>query len=508
MVRSAAGVWVADQTWTAEDTWLLVVVGVSIAVVVLLISWAKIHPFLALTVSALTVSLLAGESAQKAIVSFTTGLGRITGSVGVLIILGAVLGRMLADSGGIEQVVGTLTRVVRPERLPWALTLVAALIGLPMFFEVGFVMLMPLVLQLARQTNYPVLRAGMPVVAGLATVHALVPPHPGPLIAIQAVHAPVGLTMLYGLLVAVPCAIVAGPLFTAYIWPRVPAHVPDSATAAFTTGPHGHGAAGHGTGSGTGTGTGSGSGSGTGTGTGTGSGSGSGADDAAGAVPRRLPSLAVTVGTILLPIVLMTLKAVYDSMPKSQGTLYAVVEFLGTPMIALLVTVFVSLFTFGYSLGFGRHHVQESLARSFAPVAGVIVIVGAGGGYSQALQDTGVDRAVTLAAGHLHISLLLLAWLIAALMRTIVGSGTIATITAAGIVGPLSHGLAPAEASLLALALGSGAAFAGHVNDAAFWMAKEYFGTSIGGTLRTWTVSHTLLSLTSLGCLLLLDTVV
>ncbi|MET8584733.1 SLC13 family permease [Streptomyces collinus] len=489
MVRSAAGLLAADQTWTAEDTWLLVVVGVSIAVVVLLISWARIHPFLALTVSALTVSLLAGEPAQKAIVSFTTGLGRITGSVGVLIILGAVLGRMLADSGGIEEIVGTLTRVVRPDRLPWALTLVAALIGLPMFFEVGFVMLMPLVLQLARQTNYPVLRAGMPVVAGLATVHALVPPHPGPLIAIAAVHAPVGLTMLYGLLVAVPCAIVAGPLFTAYIWPRVPAHVPDSATAAFTTGPHGDGAAGHGHGHGSGSGP-------------------SGADDTGGAATRRLPSLAVTVGTILLPIVLMTLKAVYDSIPKSRGTLYTAVEFLGTPMIALLVTVFVSLFTFGYSLGFSRRHVQASLARSFAPVAGVIVIVGAGGGYSQALQDTGVDRAVTLAAAHLHISLLLLAWLIAALMRTIVGSGTIATITAAGIVGPLSHGLAPAQASLLALALGSGAAFAGHVNDAAFWMAKEYFGTSIGGTLRTWTVSHTLLSLTSLGCLLLLDLVV
>lgn len=496
MVRAAAGLSAADPTWTAEDTWLLVVVGVSIAVVVLLISWARIHPFLALTVSALTVSLLAGESAQKAIVSFTTGLGRITGSVGVLIILGAVLGRILADSGGIEQVVGTLTRVVRPERLPWALTLVAALIGLPMFFEVGFVMLMPLVLQLARQTNYPVLRAGMPVVAGLATVHALVPPHPGPLIAIQAVHAPVGLTMLYGLLVAVPCAVVAGPLFTAYIWPRVPAHVPDSATAAFTTGPHGDGAAAHGSGHGRGHRHDS------------GSGSGSGADDAGAAAARRLPSLAVTVGTILLPIVLMTLKAVYDSMPKSRGTLYTVVEFLGTPMIALLVTVFVSLFTFGYSLGFSRRHVQASLAGSFAPVAGVIVIVGAGGGYSQALQDTGVDRAVTLAAGHLHISLLLLAWLIAALMRTIVGSGTIATITAAGIVGPLSHGLPPAEASLLALALGSGAAFAGHVNDAAFWMAKEYFGTTIGGTLRTWTVSHTLLSLTSLGCLLLLDIVV
>ncbi|WP_251096346.1 gluconate:H+ symporter [Streptomyces sp. Caat 7-52] len=481
MVTSATGLLAADQAWTSENTWLLVVVGVSIAIVVLLISWLKIHAFLALTVSSLTVSLLAGQPAQKAVLSFMTGLGRITGSVGVLIMLGAILGRMLADSGGIEQIVNRLTRMVRPDRLPWAVTLVAALVGLPMFFEVGFVMLMPLVLQLAKQIHYPVLRVGMPVVAGLATVHALVPPHPGPLIAIQAVHASIGLTMVYGLLVAVPCAIVVGPLFTAYIWPRVPAHVPDSATAAFTTDVHHRDHV---------------------------AGTDSGPGDVEGAASHRMPGLPVTLGTILLPIVLMTLKAVFDSIRMPHGTLYAVVEFLGTPMIALLVTVFVALITFGYALGFSRRHVQASLARSFAPVAGVIVIVGAGGGYSQALQDTGVDQAVTQAAGDLHIPLLLLAWLVAALMRTIVGSGTIATITAAGIVGPLSHGLAPAQASLLALALGSGAAFAGHVNDAAFWMAKEYFGTSISGTLRTWTVSHTLLSVTSLACLWLLSTVV
>ncbi|GAX58559.1 GntP family permease [Streptomyces olivochromogenes] len=480
MASSAAAVLSAAQPWTAQDTWLLVVVGVSIALVVLLISWLKIHAFLALMVSSLAVSLLAGQPAEKAVGSFTTGVGRITGSVGVLILLGAVLGRMLADSGGIDRIVDTLTHTVRPEWLPWAMTLVAALVGLPMFFEVGFIMLMPLVLQLAKELHYPVLRVGMPVVAGLATVHALVPPHPGPLIAIQAVHASIGLTMLYGLLVAVPCAIVVGPLFTAYIWPRVPAHVPDSVEAAFTTTPHDKSGD-------------------------TGAGGDTGGVERA---PRRLPSLPATLGTILLPIVLMALKAVFDSIPMSHGTLYTAVEFLGTPMIALLVAVFVSLVTFGYALGADRRHIQASMAKSFAPVAGVLVIVAAGGGYSQALQDTGVDRAVTLAASHLHLSLLLLAWLIAALMRVVVGSGTIATITAAGIVGPLADGLAPTQAALLALALGSGSTFMGHVNDASFWMVKEYFGMSVSGTLKTWTVSHTLLSLTSLGCIMLLNAVV
>ncbi|MCC3770657.1 gluconate:H+ symporter [Streptomyces sp. UNOC14_S4] len=461
----------AARSWAGHDSWLLALVLLSVVVVVLLIGWLKVHAFLALMVGSLAVSLSAGQPAQKAIGSFTTGFGRTAGSVGVLILLGAILGRMLADSGGIRQIVGTLTRAVGPRGLPWALTLVAALVGLPVFFEAGFVMLMPLVLQLARQAGYPVLRVGLPVVAGLATVHALVPPHPGPLVAIEAVHASIGLTMVYGLVVAVPTAVVAGPLFTAFAWHRVPARVPEATTAAFTTAARG-------------------------------------TEEGGETAARRLPSFPVTLATILLPVALMLLKAVFDSVSVPHGALYAAVEFLGSPVIALLVTVFVSLFTFGYTLGADRRGVQASLARSFPPVAGVLVVVGAGGGYSQALQDAGIDHAIALAAHDLRLSLILLAWLVAALMRVAVGSGTAATVTAAGIVGPVATGLTPSQAALLALALGSGSAFLGHVNDAGFWMFKEYLGLSVGGTLRTWTVLHTLLSLTSLAGILVLDALV
>ncbi|MCQ4040771.1 gluconate:H+ symporter [Streptantibioticus rubrisoli] len=455
----------AAMSWTAHDTWLLTLVGISMVVVILGISWLKLHAFLALMVGSFVVSLLSGHPVAKAVDSFTTGMGGTTGKIGVLIILGAILGRLLADSGGIDQIVQTLTRLVGTERLPWAITLVAAVVGLPMFFEVGFVMLVPLVLQLAHRARYPVLRVGIPAMAGLATVHALVPPHPGPLIAVQAVHATVGLTLVYGLIVAVPCAIVVGPLLTAYIWPRVRAQIPPSALAAFTTG--------------------------------------------AGDEPSRtLPRFSVTLGTILLPIALMMLKAICDTAQLAHGTLYSVLEFLGTPVIALLLAVLVSLFTFGYSVGSSRQRVQESLSRSFPPIAGVLAIVGAGGGYSQALQDSGVDEAIATAVRHFHVPLLLLAWLVAALMRTAAGSGTVATVAAAGIIGPMAHGLTPTQAALLALALGSGAAFLGHVNDAAFWMFKEYFGLSVGGTLRTWTAAHTLLSVTSLGAILLVSAVV
>ncbi|OIK00928.1 hypothetical protein BIV25_07385 [Streptomyces sp. MUSC 14] len=506
------------MAWTGHDTWLLALVGISIAVVVLLISWAKLHAFLALMVGALTVSVLSGAGVEKAADSFTTGLGNIMGKVGILIVLGAVLGRLMADSGGIDQIVATLTRVAGPKRLPWAVTAIACIVGLPMFFEVGFVMLVPLVLQIARRADYPVLRVGIPAMAGLATVHALVPPHPGVLVAVNAVHADIGLTLVYGLIVAIPCAIVVGPLFTAYIWPRVSARVPDSALAAFTTAAppsaavtaaldhaRSHVRAGA---------------------RGSTSASASAAStgvavtdrpeaptDAVreGGEPRsrrRTPRFSVTVGTILLPIALMMLKASCDTFHWAHGALLTSVEFLGTPMISLLAAIVVALFTFGWAVGSSRREVQDTLSRSFPPIAGVLVIVGAGGGYSAALQDSGINSAIGEAAQHLHISLLLLAWLVAALMRTATGSGTVATVAAAGIVGPLAQGLDSPHAALVALALGSGAAFLGHVNDASFWMFKEYFGLSVGGTLRTWTVSHTLLSLTSLGVILLLNTVV
>ncbi|RLV04581.1 gluconate transporter [Streptomyces griseocarneus] len=501
----------APAAWNGHDTWLLALVGISIAVVVLLISWAKLHAFLALMVGALTVSLLSGAGVEKAANSFATGLGGIMGKVGILIVLGSVLGRLMAESGGIDQIVTTLTRAVGPKRLPWAITGIACVVGLPMFFEVGFVMLVPLVLRIAGSAGQPVLRVGIPAMAGLATVHALVPPHPGVLVAVNAVHADIGLTLVYGLIVAIPCAVVVGPLFTAYIWPRVTARVPGSAASTAEAPPRAA-TAGH-----------------------------ARAYAQAGTralVPapaastdvtvtgpaqplpdamleedepqyaRRLPRFSVTIGTVLLPIALMMLKASCDTFHWAHGALLTTVEFLGTPMISLLMAVLVALVTFGWSVGRSRREVQETLSRSLPPMAGVLVIVGAGGGYSVALQDSGINTAIGQAAQHLHIPLLLLAWLVAALMRTATGSGTVATVAAAGIIGPMAQGLDSPHAALLALALGSGAAFLGHVNDASFWMFKEYFGLSVGGTLRTWTVSHTLLSLTSLGAVALLNAVV
>ncbi|MFF8866888.1 SLC13 family permease [Streptomyces sp. NPDC015139] len=523
---------VAAASWSAHDTWLMIVVGLSVVLVVVLVSWAKLHAFLALTLGAFAVTVLSGQGVARAAAAFTTGFGATAGQVGVLIVLGAVFGRLLADSGGVDQLVSALTRRVGPKRLPWAVTGIACLVGLPMFFEVGFVMLVPLVLQIARRAGQPVLRIGVPAVVGLATVHALVPPHPGVLAAITAVHADTGLTLLYGLVIAIPCAVVAGPLFTAYIWPRVAAHVPEAALAAFTAdapapaavplrrvvrlrapavapvpaaaSPVPVAAAG-----------------------GPPASAAVGPCPAAPAAPagppertarepraedrtapgggRRTPPFAVTLCTVLLPVVLMMLEAASGTFHLGHGFVARAIAFTGTPVVALLLAVLVALAVFGWAAGASRRRVHETLTRAFPPIAGVLVIVCAGGGYSAALRGAGIDTVIGEAARDLHIPLILLAWLVAALMRAATGSGTVATVAAGGIVASMAHGLNAPHAALLALALGSGAVFLGHVNDASFWMFKEYFGLSVGGTLRTWTVSHMLISLLSLGGILLLN---
>lgn len=492
-VQLAAG---DHAAWTGHDTWLMVVATASVAVIVLLAGWLRLHPFLALTIGAFGVTLSAGTPLDKAVTSFTTGVGDTFGDVGLLIVLGAVLGRMLADSGGINQIVDALTRRVGERGLPWAVTLIAAVVGLPMFFEAGFVVLIPIVLRLAWATGQPLLRVGMPAMVGLATVHALVPPHPGPLVAIDALHADVGLTLLFGLIIAVPCAVVAGPLLTRLVADRVPSQLPAFLGGSAPGSPNASGGQAGSEGASEGA---------------SGDASGSEAAEAAGdaekGAPTRRPSFALTMLTVLLPVLLMLLKTLGDTVLQ-HGRLHSICEFLGDPPVALLLSVLMSLVTFGYGIGAGRTRVQSSLAASLPPVGGILIIVAAGGGYKQALLDSGVGDSIGIAAHQLHMPLLLLAWVVAAIMRTAIGSGSIATVTAAGIIGPLAGGLSTADASLVALSLGSGAAFLGHVNDASFWMFKEYLGLDIGGTLRTWTLSHTVLSLTSLACVLVMSLVV
>lgn len=446
---------------SAGNAQLGIAVLAGIAVIVLLITVAKLHAFLALTIGSLALGAFAGAPLDKVIASFTAGLGSTVAGVGVLIALGAILGKLLADSGGADQIVDTILAKAGGRAMPWAMVLIASVIGLPLFFEVGIVLLIPVVLLVAKRGNYSLMRIGIPALAGLSVMHGLIPPHPGPLVAIDAIGANLGVTLALGVVVAIPTVIIAGPLFSRYAarWVDIPA--PDRMVPQRTS-----------------------------------------------EELERRPSFAATVATVLLPVVLMLGKALVDIVVDDpENTVQRVADVVGSPLIALLAAVLVGLFTLGRAAGFTKDRIASTVEKSLAPIAGVLMIVGAGGGFKQTLIDSGVGRMVLDISKDWSIPALLLAWLIAVAIRLATGSATVATISAAGLVAPLAADMSTTHASLLVLAIGAGSLFFSHVNDAGFWLVKEYFGMNVGQTIKTWSVMETLISVVGLGCVLLLSLV-
>ncbi|CCH33288.1 gluconate:H+ symporter [Actinosynnema sp. NPDC047251] len=433
---------------------------VGIALLVLLITRFKLHPFLGLTISSLVVAAIAGLSMDTAVASFAKGFGDTAAGVGTLIALGAMIGKLLADTGGADTLVDTIIGRSSTRSLPWAMAVVGALIGLPMFFEIGLVLIMPVILLVSRRSGLPLMRLGIPALAGLSAMHGLVPPHPGPLVAVNALNADLGITLGLGVLIAVPTVAVAGPLFARFAarWVDVPA------PALFE---------------------------------------GEQRDDAK---PR--PSFGVTLATVLLPVVLMMGKALADIVAAEGNPVRAVLDFLGTPVIALLIAVLVAMVTLGRGAAMTGRQIAGTVESGLPPIAGILLIVAAGGGFKQTLIDTGIGKLIADWVAGSGLSVLLLAWLVAVLIRLATGSATVATVTASGILAPLVTTLGPAETSLLVLAIGAGSLFFSHVNDAGFWLVKGYFGLTVGQNVKTWSIMETLISVTGLLLVLLVDLVV
>ncbi|MGW8951269.1 GntT/GntP/DsdX family permease [Streptomyces sp. NPDC055709] len=464
MTRLSVEMLAADATepiTSAGNAQLGIAVLAGIAVIVVLITRFKLHAFLALTIGSLALGAFAGAPLDKTIVSFTTGLGTTVAGVGVLIALGAILGKLLADSGGADEIVDTILAKASGRSMPWAMVLIASIIGLPLFFEVGIVLLIPVVLMVAKRGNYSLMRIGIPALAGLSVMHGLIPPHPGPLVAIDAIGANLGVTLVLGLVVAIPTVIIAGPVFSKYAARWVDIEAPG------------------------------------------------------GMIPQRAtedlekrPSFAATVSTVLLPVVLMMSHALVEIVVDNpENPLQRVTAVIGSPLIALLTAVIVGMFTLGRAAGFTKDRIATTVEKSLAPIAGVLLIVGAGGGFKTTLIDIGVGQMIMDISKNWAIPTLLLAWLIAVAIRLATGSATVATISAAGLVAPLAAGMGTAETALLVLAIGAGSLFFSHVNDAGFWLVKEYFGMSVGQTVKTWSVMETIISVVGIVCVLLLSLV-
>jgi GntP family gluconate:H+ symporter len=431
---------------------LLVHAAVAIVALVVLIARYKLNPFVTLVLVSLALGVSVGMPIGGIVKAFETGVGNTLGHIALVVALGTMLGKMMAESGGAERIAHTVIAAFGERRVHWAMAVIAFIVGIPVFFEVGFVLLVPIAFTVAKRTGTNMVLVGIPMVAGLSVVHGLVPPHPAALIAVTAYNADIGRTIAYALLVGVPTTAVAGPLFGKLVSRYV---VPDPNNPLME-------------------------------------------EMAEQGKPRELPSFGVTLFTILLPVALMLIGSWADLFTPAKSLANDLLRLAGNSVVALLIALLVSFWTLGRARGFDRNTILKFTNECLGPIAAVTLVVGAGGGFGRILMDSGVSNAVVGLAMGAHLSPLLLGWLVAALIRVATGSATVAMTTACGIVAPIVAQAGNVSPELMVLATGAGSLILSHVNDGGFWLVQEYFGLTVPQTFRTWTVCETIISVMAL----------
>jgi GntP family gluconate:H+ symporter len=444
---------------TADGRLLLYALA-AVGALIVLIARVKVHPFIALVAVSLAMGIAAGMPPADALQAFQDGVGSVLGFIAVVVGLGTMLGKMMAESGAAARIATTLIARFGERRVHWAIMVVAFIVGIPVFFQVGFVLLVPLVFTIARRAGMSLVKIGIPLVAGLSVVHGLLPPHPAAMLAVGTFEADVGLTILYGIIVGLPTAALAGPVFAAWVAPRVPLPAENPLAAQLE-----------------------------------------------GSDGERMPGFGISVFTVLIPVLLMLLASAAEVTMEAERPARAALGFVGRPIVALLLALLFSFWSLGRARRFTRDQLLRFCNDCLAPTAAILLVIGAGGGFNQVLVRSGVGRAIADVALGSHASPLLLAWTVAALIRVATGSATVAMTTAAGIVAPIAASVPGTSAELLVLATGAGSLVLSHVNDAGFWLIKEFFNMTVPQTLKTWTVAETIIGIAGLAFTLLLSLV-
>lgn len=445
---------------------LLLIVFAAIIALLLLITVAKLNPFVALIVTAIGVGLATGmplistdPEVPGIIDSIKAGMGNTLGFLAIVLALGTMLGKMMAESGGAERIANTLIARFGEKNVHWAMMFVAFIVGIPVFFQVGFVLLIPLVFTIARRTGVSLVSLGVPLVAGLSVVHGLVPPHPAAMAAVGIFKADVGITILYSIIVGLPTAILAGPVYGKWIGKRIHKTVPKEIGDQLTEQKD----------------------------------------------EKELPGFLNTVITVLIPVFLMLSASIAELFLSKESTAFEVFRFLGDPVVALLIATVYSFFSLGFFRGMNRDKILKLTNDCLAPTATILLVIGAGGAFNKVLLDSGIGDYIAELAQQSNVSPILLAWGIAAMIRIATGSATVSMMTAAGIVAPIAALVPGVNLELLVLATGAGSLILSHVNDSGFWMIKEYFGMTVKETLQTWTVLETIISVAALIFILVLS---
>src|SRR6266568_1612388 len=448
----------------SPNTQLLLLAFGAVVALIVLIARFKLHPFVALITVSLGLGTAAGMPFVSVVKAFTDGVGGVLGFIAIVVALGTMLGKLMAESGAATRIATTLITLFGERRVHWAIMFVAFIVGIPVFFQVGFVLLIPLVFTIARTSGLSLVKIGIPLVAGLSVVHGMMPPHPAAMLAVVAYKADIGRTIAYALLVGLPTAALAGPIFASWIAPRIQLLTDNPIAVQFTSGTAGNAA--------------------------------------------DMPSFRISVFTVLLPVILMLCASAADVALDSTSTLRAALDFVGGPIIALLAALLFSFWSLGYRRHFTRDQILKFANDCLGPTATILLVIGAGGGFNRVLLESGVGKAIADVALGSHASPLLLAWSVAALIRVATGSATVAMTTSAGIVAPIALVTPGSHAELLVLATGAGSLVLSHVNDSGFWLIKEFFNMTVPQTLKTWTVAETIIGVAGLGFTLVLSLVV
>jgi len=429
-----------------------------IILLVVLVSWAKLNPFLAFVIVSIAAGLLLGIPLGKITTSVQKGIGDTLGSITIIICLGAMLGKLVAESGAAQKIAAVLVDAFGVNHIQWALLIVGFIIGIPLFYNTGFVLVVPLIFSITYKYKLPAVYIGLPMLAALSVTHGFLPPHPSPSALVTIFHANMGTTLMYGLALAIPAVILAGPVYA-----RTLKNIPSQPLETFT---------------------------------------------AKEIAADKLPGAANSFLTALLPVILLMATTIYLNIDHSTGNIHKLVAFIGDAPVVMIISLIVATFTLGVNQGQNMKHLGTIYGDAVKDISLILLIIAGSGAFKQVLTDSGINQHITDIFKSYNMQPLVLGWLIAAIIRISLGSATVAGLTAAGILSSMvlhDHTINP---NLMVLSIGAGSLAFSHVNDGGFWLFKEYFNLSIKDTIRSWSIMETIVSVVGLIGVLLLNLVV
>jgi Gnt-I system high-affinity gluconate transporter len=432
----------------------ILIFALCIACLILLITWGKVNPFLAFLLVSILAGLLLGIPINKIAQSVNKGIGDTLGSLVIVIVLGGMLGKLVAESGAAQRIALVLRNIFGYKYMVWAMTLTGFIVGIPLFYNVGFVLLVPIIFSVAYSFKLPVVFVGLPMLSSLSVMHGFLPPHPSPMALLTQLHADRAMVFFYGIIIAIPAIIIAGPLYAQTL-----KNIKSNPTKVFALHE---------------------------------------------IKEDKLPGTANSFISSLLPVILIAVTIIGVKVFDDNVALKNIATFFGEPNLVMLITIIIATYTLGIAMGRSLTSVMNLYAEAVKDISMILLIIGSAGILKQIFIDSGAGSEIATALQSWKLPPLLLAWIVTAILRLCLGSATVAGLTAVGVILPLTL-QTHVDPNLMVLSIGAGSLFCSHVNDTGFWLFKEYFGTSLKDTFRSWSVMETIVSVVGLIGVLVID---